>query len=154
MTQKSKSIHSITIEGVTFGTQLTLNLNTDHIGIGNSIRYNRSKVQRKIKSLHSITINNIAFDTRLELNLETHQYEVDTEAIFLGRDPTRKKIPEHHFLIDWKMTGDITGNGEGYFIKRPKSIMSVYVLCPVCGTWRWIQYQFSGELCQSCLSKQ
>lgn len=44
---KSKSLHSITIEGCLFTTQLTYNLNTDHITISTSRTYQNLKYRKQ-----------------------------------------------------------------------------------------------------------
>jgi hypothetical protein len=76
--QKTKSLHNINIEGCQFSTQLYYNINTNHIGIYTSYRYQINKKTNKTKSLHHIVIKGCNFYTRLHYNINTDHINIST----------------------------------------------------------------------------
>lgn len=68
MGRKTKSLHSITIDGVGFSTRLYYNLNTDHIGIGTIHQY-----RDPIKTKHHREINKEKLKDQRKMRYESHR---------------------------------------------------------------------------------
>lgn len=57
-------------------------------------------------------------------------------------------------IIDWQITKESIGNNKEYFDNHPSSHKKVYVMCLICGLYRWTEYRLSHKLCRSCISKR
>ena len=60
-------------------------------------------------------------------------------------------------IIDWQITKASIGRDKDYFDKYSNSHKKVYIMCPICGQYRWAEFKNIDKkktpVCRSCSLK-